>query len=351
MENSASNISIGNRNELIDIIKAVAIILVVVGHCIQFGGGNYYLEEGFYSSNIVYIIIYSFHMPLFALVSGYLFYFSLNKNSTKKIVVSRVKSCIFPNLAMGTILLLPTVLQGGTLTIRYIIETYLTTYWFLWGIFFCAMIVLIVNRFIKDNIFIYIAIIIASLFFPDILHIHLYKYILPFFLIGYFYNKNKNKKLSTAVISNKHLAIILIISIIVYAGLMFLWTHDSYIYSTKHCIIRPDFLYQLYLDVYRTVVGLVGSVVVITGIDLIYRHLDIRVLKKIFVELGKSSIGIYVFSLYLNQWVLRKVIYDLPYINGWLILAESILMLAVCFAITWIFRKFKVTRVAFLGDR
>lgn len=66
-----------DRNLYLDILKAICIVFVIVGHCIQFGSGNeYYLEEAYFE-NPMFIFIYSFHMPLFALISGYLFSYSL----------------------------------------------------------------------------------------------------------------------------------------------------------------------------------------------------------------------------------------------------------------------------------
>lgn len=55
-----------NRNIVIDVSKGVAIILVVIGHVIQFGTSG----EGFWDNNL-FKIIYSFHMPLFIFLSGY----------------------------------------------------------------------------------------------------------------------------------------------------------------------------------------------------------------------------------------------------------------------------------------
>lgn len=67
------NDSINKRNDYIDFVKSVAIILVVIGHCIQCGSGSLYFEEQLYFDNILFRVIYSFHMPLFMLLSGFLF--------------------------------------------------------------------------------------------------------------------------------------------------------------------------------------------------------------------------------------------------------------------------------------
>ncbi|MFK2101644.1 acyltransferase family protein [Bacteroides fragilis] len=45
------------RIEYVDYMRGIAIILVVIGHLIQF--------NGFPTSNPVFEFIYSFHMPLF----------------------------------------------------------------------------------------------------------------------------------------------------------------------------------------------------------------------------------------------------------------------------------------------
>ncbi|WP_278969986.1 acyltransferase family protein [Megasphaera elsdenii] len=47
-----------NRVGWIDVAKGIAIVLVIIGHTVQFGGGT----RNF---------IFSFHMPLFFLLSGF----------------------------------------------------------------------------------------------------------------------------------------------------------------------------------------------------------------------------------------------------------------------------------------
>ena len=53
------------RNKAFDVLKLFAIFLVVWGHCIQ------NLHSGDFYSEPVYKIIYSFHMPLFMVISGF----------------------------------------------------------------------------------------------------------------------------------------------------------------------------------------------------------------------------------------------------------------------------------------
>ena len=50
-----------------DIVKGAAIFLMIWGHCIQYCA----LKDISYMDDVMFKIIYSFHMPLFMLISGY----------------------------------------------------------------------------------------------------------------------------------------------------------------------------------------------------------------------------------------------------------------------------------------
>ena len=54
-----------NRNIYIDVLKGLAVLAVLLGHAIQRGLVINYTED------IIFKIIYTFHMPLFMFLSGY----------------------------------------------------------------------------------------------------------------------------------------------------------------------------------------------------------------------------------------------------------------------------------------
>ena len=56
------------RDVVIDVLKGIAVLAVLLGHAIQRG-----LVVDYYD-NIMFKVIYSFHMPLFMLLSGYSLY-------------------------------------------------------------------------------------------------------------------------------------------------------------------------------------------------------------------------------------------------------------------------------------
>lgn len=81
-----------------DYLKGIAIFLVVWCHCIQ-----YIFGETF--DNTFYSIIYSFHMPLFMIISGYL---SSKKtdDSIITLAVAKFRRLIIPNISWGSIVLI-----------------------------------------------------------------------------------------------------------------------------------------------------------------------------------------------------------------------------------------------------
>lgn len=78
------------KDPFLDFLKGIAIIFVLIGHCIQYGSGEEFLNSGAYWDNMTMKVIYSFHMPLFIAISGYLFSYSVKNHGIKKGIRSRI---------------------------------------------------------------------------------------------------------------------------------------------------------------------------------------------------------------------------------------------------------------------
>ena len=78
----------------------MAIILVVYGHVIEHGmapwGGDFF-------ANPVFKAIYTFHMPLFVFISGYLMAFSLRKRSTADAFKIKCNSLLAPFVSLAVL--------------------------------------------------------------------------------------------------------------------------------------------------------------------------------------------------------------------------------------------------------
>ena len=87
------------REKWVDAVKRFAIYLVILGHSIQYATSQDYN----YAGNTFFQIIYSFHMPLFMMMSGYLFAYSMNKYSIKNGVFAKVRGILIPCISWGII--------------------------------------------------------------------------------------------------------------------------------------------------------------------------------------------------------------------------------------------------------
>lgn len=89
------------RNVLLDILKGLLIIFVLLGHSIQYGSGASFYESYFWT-DVVVRFIYSFHMPLFMAIAGYLCYFSLGKHGSWEYIYRRCYK-LFPPILVWSL--------------------------------------------------------------------------------------------------------------------------------------------------------------------------------------------------------------------------------------------------------
>lgn len=83
-----------SRNSVVDIVKGIAIILVVLGHAVRGA-----LEEHYYSGETLKFIdwmIYSFHMPVFFYLGGYFTHVSLSRHSGVRFIRDRCTGILWP---------------------------------------------------------------------------------------------------------------------------------------------------------------------------------------------------------------------------------------------------------------
>lgn len=286
------------RNFFIDIIKGVSIFLMLWGHCIQVCVAKSDID---FFENVVFKTIYSFHMPLFMLISGYLFFFSFEKRNMKELLIHRTQSLLQPiflcsifNFFVTTALFsLVSGNFGDILNGKWIQE--LSSLWFLWSILAAAFVTTIICKKIK-NVFIqillfFVCIPIVAVFPNAGLNIFMY----PYFIIGFYFAKYKDK-LPKCVYNIKYLSLIL------FPLLMCYYDKKHFIYTTG---IFPSENYaikeMLFIDLYRWLIGLVGSIFAITVLQIVYTKIVLKTKRRIisrgFSLLGEKSLQIYSLSI------------------------------------------------------
>lgn len=290
------------RNIKIDVIKGIAVFLVIWGHFIQYTTGHPYE----YFENSVFKLIYSFHMPLFALISGYLFYATVQRKKLKEIIYSRIKGILIPIIIWVTI----NWLIYGLLKRNFNISEWFNIFtgnflWFLWSIIAVSICLALIVKKIPKQMQL-IAIIIGFFVMYIFPNSELNLFIYPFFVFGFFINKNKEK--FNKYRNSKYNFLI----IIIFAVLLLFFNKDCYIYNTGITIwnSKNGIIQQSIIDVYRYIIGLLGSISVVIIIDKVIGNININV-KKYLIELGQYSMQIYIiqslfFGLYLK--VINRIV-------------------------------------------
>lgn len=335
------------RNITVDVIKCFAIILVLLGHSIQYGPGT----DSSGIADAVYRFIYSFHMPLFIMISGWLFAFSAKSRTWTDCIKTRAKRLLVPtviwNLITAAITLLSFEKSELTLfgTVKTVIWCVLNNLWFLWAVFWCSLIVIITKRFLKDSIVVYLLIFAVSFAAPDAFMLEMYKFAFPFFIVGYIFN-SRNMYVRFKKICDSRLAPAAFG--VVFFVMLYFYRSDMLIYASGHSVLNKDLIQQLYIDFFRLFIGLTGSAFVI----LIISKITSFVLKnknKAALAIGKNTMGIYIVSdfifKYLFVYLHNLFNSDLFYTA----LAETVIVLIVSFAVVKLIQLSKTARTLLLG--
>lgn len=137
------------RNIYLDQMRGIAALLVIFGHCFQ----TAYIS---YPSLIIYQFIYLFHVPLFAMVSGYLLAEKENMPFFT-FAYSRVKRLFIPYIIWMTVI---AWVYNDALLINNPFQFYLRgittiqTPWFLYVLFISSLIFFLITR-VKSKIIIF----------------------------------------------------------------------------------------------------------------------------------------------------------------------------------------------------
>lgn len=337
-----------SRRKEIDLIKSVAILMVVFGHCIEFGSGPIHLARGLHWINPIYKFIYGLHMPLFMMISGYLFKNSVDRYHPIVILKRKFTQCMVPVISFTVISLGLQVLRNrGGIGWEVAIRQLFVQLWFLWAVFLWSVVVLAIHTFAKDSILLYLLVFIVSMMIPNVGYTYLWMYMYPFFLCGFLYRSRKTEFPTNPIMS--------FCLLILYIILLILWTPNTYIYNSKYCIISGEPVKQVLTNLFRMITGFVGSCFAISTLTkcsklIVQREWSRRAIDYLSI-LGVNSMGIYVFSVYLNHWLLGPFT---KWVNGFNILfciIESAFMIAFCLLFCNIIKRIKLAKFLFFGGR
>jgi fucose 4-O-acetylase-like acetyltransferase len=140
------------RSNIVDIVKGIAIILVVYGHTAQgMTHRGWWVGRG---ASFSHTFIYSFHMPAFFFVAGLFVSGSIAKRGNKLFTIDKLKTILYPYvlLAIIGVALEPLIGRFKFSTKPFQWNVFLVnladgqTSWFLFVLFFCLMLALVTVR-------------------------------------------------------------------------------------------------------------------------------------------------------------------------------------------------------------
>jgi len=320
----------------IDSLKGFLIFLVVWGHCIQFNNINY-------DNNIIFRIIYSFHMPLFFAVSGYCAFSSCwNIN----VIYKRARQLLLPFffwIIVGLIITPPQSIENAFKIIEKKIINPELALWFLWVLFFVNMLTLLIRKvslILKYKYdFISIIFTIILLLSSTITDIHIFDiklicWYFGFYSVGAFLKEHDNS--ISKIFNTKFYLAILFISFITLSSM---WMRKA-----------PPLFYHLinlgniFIYFYKYMTALTG---ILFFFLFFYTYNKNPIIKNIFWEsLGLTTLGIYAIHFLLIHIVKISTI-----INGnlrWFIYAIIVLLLS--FFVVKIIRHSKILKLLSLGE-
>lgn len=126
------------RNNIFDAIKALAIWLVVLGHSIQHLSGVDYWNDALFQ------FIYSFHMPLFFMISGFFFASSI-KLGWREFLRKKALTLLLPCLVWGIIEAVAKFETWSQLAADIFLPTH-WPFWFFKGLFLVQVFVYAIMR-------------------------------------------------------------------------------------------------------------------------------------------------------------------------------------------------------------
>ena len=369
------SVSGNKRYLLIDLAKAITILLVVWGHMIQYLHGTEYD----YLNDLIFKWIYGFHMPAFALVSGFL-YSKSRKTEFGKSIVRKSKQLLLPVISWALVLtildcffniLMHEPNSGGFFFNRFFTRC-LNDLWFLKGIFICFLLVILVEKtagMSSAGVFLLTLIALSTFFWPRACKFHFYGFLVPFYFVGYIVGKrindpnrierNKGDNINQSINQSIKYLILFVVLFVLYLLLLSLFQKEHYIYTSGLALFESTYgvYVQIWNDLFRFVMGILGCSMLITGCHAIQSRIPQRVFVWI-IKISSSTLAIYVISasmfMYFPQLLQRlklngvlSRIPDYP-MDVAILLPLSLIMIVFCMVFSHILSKGRIS-VLFLG--
>ncbi|HSI76282.1 MAG TPA: acyltransferase family protein [Lunatimonas sp.] len=333
---SLSKIETGNKKriEYIDALKGFAIFLVLWGHSLQ------YLKNGYDAfQNPVFEFIYSFHMPLFFMISGFFFRSSLKLN-IKDYLVKKSLQLLLPCFVWAILFFIQGIIIDTIEGREYFFNNWLDVVkhilastwgvWFLRELFISYLIAYVSLKLFKNAwlaCVLSISLVLISPFLAELQRVFLPVFWAGFFLKDYY------------PIFLKYVKKIFIISAVVFSICLLFWNGNYTMYITnfpslinfKELTLNVT---NINISIFRLFIGLCGSTFFFALFEILYS--DSKFFSRLS-KIGVNTLAIYLLQrLFLEYWGDKLI--DFTNMNIWIysLLVTpliSLTILIICFII------------------
>ena len=237
------------RIDWIDALKGLAILLVVFGHCVDDSISSNTFPVYAFNLQILHDFIYSFHMPLFFAISGFVFYLSKSYRKFKyKVWDFTVVYVIWSFLMWLSKYFMAKDINNPVtiLDLLSIVYKPIMIYWYLFVLIFMYIIASLLKWYKVDNVLLIGAAVVAvcsKLLNLDIGIVNAILYYEYFFLAGgYCYNNDLLTK-----IKKKHILVFSVLLFLVYFGYLYYLDNTLFMVINKFIIANFTSLVLFYL--------------------------------------------------------------------------------------------------------
>lgn len=289
-----------NRNEFIDFVKGISILFVLWGHCIQYFS---VLSFDFFEDN-TFKVIYSFHMPLFMLLSGYVSYWGSNRK-LHDTILKRIKGIGVPLILWGCIdcILKMCMEQKIIFSMTDIVDSFVNI-WFLWAVLWASIFVAIIHKLPLRVNAKYLIMFAVTIIFQYIPKGEMIMFVYPYYIMGFAFNEFKLLE------KTFYKKIFQPISLLLWSMLLLLYKKKHFIYVSGFTRFVKEYGWfeQITINLYRYAIGALGCIAVIFLLRIIFDFLkksevDIAVIKL----LGKNTLQIYVMQRIVVEQFIAKM--------------------------------------------